>query len=160
MARKDLAIQPNRRFPVTAPLFDVYFNYTHFHNEKDAPADDIEILDSQSAEPTNFLMGVEFNTDAVTGRIGMGLRYDALRIPDPDVTRFHGYYQAALAALVADPHARHADTELRAPAEIRAVEEWNRTATPIPARTSSTGSSSSARRPPPTRSPSGSGTPR
>ncbi|WP_061293904.1 non-ribosomal peptide synthetase [Herbidospora cretacea] len=132
VTRKDLAIQPNRRFPVTAPLFDVYFNYTHFHNEKDAPTGDVEILDSESAEPTNFLMGVEFNTDAVTGRIGMGLRYDALRIPEPDVTRFHGYYRAALEALVAAPDARHADAELRGPAEIRAVEDWNRTATPYP----------------------------
>ncbi|XVS67659.1 amino acid adenylation domain-containing protein [Actinosynnema sp. CA-299493] len=132
----DVAIQPNRRFPLAElqrahggePLFETFFNYTHFHVSRDQPSDDVlELLDEDSVVPTNFPFGAELLRDAETGEIAIGLRHDRTRLDTEQVERVRDYYLAALHALVTDPDAPHTDAELRPERERALLASWNDT---------------------------------
>ncbi|WP_447007999.1 amino acid adenylation domain-containing protein [Saccharothrix isguenensis] len=136
---EDVEIQPRQRVPLSSvqreaggrTLFDVFFNYTHFHNESAIPAG-FEVLGEDGSTPTNFLLGAEFQSDASSGVVSLTLRYDAARVPTADVRRFHDYYLAAARALLADPDARHADADLLSDAEKVELARWNDTAREYP----------------------------
>ncbi|MGW4109763.1 amino acid adenylation domain-containing protein [Actinosynnema sp. NPDC004786] len=136
VAGTDLAIQPHRRFPLAElqrahggePLFETFFNYTHFHVSRDQPSGDVlELLDEDSVVPTNFPFGAEFFRDAETGEIAIGLRHDRTRLDTGQVERARDYYLAALRALVADPDGSHVDAELRPERERAQLAAWNDT---------------------------------
>ncbi|MFT7837043.1 amino acid adenylation domain-containing protein [Saccharothrix sp. BKS2] len=132
----DVAIQPHRRFPLAElqrahggePLFETFFNYTHFHVSRDQPSGDVlELVDEDSVVPTNFPFGAEFFRDAGTGEIAIGLRHDRTRLDTGQVERARDYYLAALRALVTDPDATHTDAELRPERERALLAGWNDT---------------------------------
>ncbi|NUT53546.1 MAG: amino acid adenylation domain-containing protein, partial [Saccharothrix sp.] len=131
----DVEIQSRQRVPLSRvqqeaggrALFDVFFNYTHFHNEEAIPGE-VEVLGEDSSTPTHFLLGAEFGRDAGTGALSLGLRHDATRIPAADARRFHDYYLAAARSLLAAPDAPHADADLLSAGEKADLERWNATA--------------------------------
>ncbi|MEU4744993.1 amino acid adenylation domain-containing protein, partial [Actinosynnema sp. NPDC023658] len=141
VADVDVAIQPNRRFPLAElqrahggePLFETFFNYTHFHVSRDQPSgDELELLDEDSVVPTNFPFGAEFFRDAETGEVAIGLRHDRTRLDTEQVERARDYYLAALHALVTDPDAEHADADLLPERERALLAAWNDTDRPYP----------------------------
>ncbi|MFE3502651.1 amino acid adenylation domain-containing protein [Kitasatospora sp. NPDC059160] len=137
VAATDLALQPHRRLPLATiqqdagggPLFESFFNYTHFHAPDEGTAGELEILDEFGVVPTSFPFGVEFMRDARTGRIGLGLRYDAAQFAAEEIDRWAGYHLTALRSLAAEPAAGIGRTELPAPAELAQLDRWNDTAT-------------------------------
>ncbi|MFD8406063.1 amino acid adenylation domain-containing protein [Streptomyces anulatus] len=135
----DVEIQSRQRVPLSRvqheaggrTLFDVFFNFTHFHNEAGIPGA-VEVLEEDGSTPTNFLLGAEFQRDTSTGAVSLTLRHDAARVPEADARRFHGYYFAAARALLADPGARHADADLLSADERADLARWNSTARDFP----------------------------
>ncbi|MET8082181.1 amino acid adenylation domain-containing protein [Streptomyces sp. NPDC005303] len=137
VAATDLALQPNRRLPLATiqqdagggPLFETFFNYTHFHAPDQNTAEDLEILEESGVVPTNFPFGVEFMRDDRTGRIGLGLRYDAAQFSTEEIDRWAGYHLGALRSLTGDTGASIGRTELLPPGELAQLDRWNDTAT-------------------------------
>ncbi|WP_188316904.1 non-ribosomal peptide synthetase [Solihabitans fulvus] len=140
VAETDLAIQPNRRFPMpeiqrrlgSTALFETYFNYTHFHVEDERPTGELTVLDEDGDVPTSFPFGVEFSRDTFTGRVGVGLRYDAALFTGADIDRIHGYYLAAVRAMVTGPHTAHRTAALLSETELAELADWNDTDTDYP----------------------------
>ncbi|MCP2303136.1 amino acid adenylation domain-containing protein [Actinokineospora globicatena] len=137
VAAVDLAIQPHRRYPLAqvqrehggGPLFETFFNYTHFHVSRTQPTaeDDLEVVAEDGVVPTNFPFGAEFFQELGAESIGLALRYDANLRTDDEVARIHGYYVAALTALVETPDEPHAEAVLLSADELRALAGWNAT---------------------------------
>ncbi|MFD6170513.1 amino acid adenylation domain-containing protein [Streptomyces coeruleorubidus] len=135
-ARQDIGIQPHRRFPLQeimrlhggAELFETFFNFTHFHVEGTGAYDGaVSVLDARGEAPTNFPFGAEFALASGDGRLTLGLRYDAARFDDDQITAFHGHYAAALAAMARSPHSPYLDADLLSPAEHALIASWNAT---------------------------------
>jgi amino acid adenylation domain-containing protein len=131
----DVEIQSHQRIPLSRVqsevggrmLFDVFFNFTHFHNETEIPGG-VEVLGEDGLTPTNFLLGAEFQRHSGNGRVSLSLRYDAARIAPADAGRFYDYYTAAARALLADPDAPHAAADLLSDTEKADLARWNDTA--------------------------------
>jgi non-ribosomal peptide synthetase component F len=140
VAATDLSIQPYRRFPMAeiqrlaggTPLFQTYFNYSHFHVERDRRDSGILVLSEDGEVPTSYPFGVEFFRDAGTGRVGLGLRYDASRFAAEEIERIHGYYLTALRGLASDPDSAYRTGVLLSEPELVQLAAWNDTAREFP----------------------------
>ncbi|MFJ4990222.1 amino acid adenylation domain-containing protein [Streptomyces sp. NPDC088732] len=134
----DSAVQRHRRFPMTEikrlvgrqALFDTFFNYTHFHVEREADNSDIEVTGGTA--PTDFPFSADFHVDSATGRLGLYLGYDTGQFTRRQVEQFHGYYVAVLTAMTQRPESSHRDAELLSAGEYRSLERWNETARAVP----------------------------
>ncbi|WP_304511257.1 non-ribosomal peptide synthase/polyketide synthase [Desulfopila sp. IMCC35008] len=134
---------PYRRYPLTEiqrsfngrTLFESAFNFTHFHvYEKLLALDDsIQVLDEQFFEQTNFVLGVDFGLDPVSGQISLDLDYNGLELAVDQVRAIAGYYSRALEAMALTPDDDHS---FFSPLSDREREQllidWNATASDYP----------------------------
>ena len=129
-------ILAHRTYPAAAlqkrlggqPLFEVAFNYVHFHVVEDlVRSGPIEVLSFQRAEGTNFGLLAGFAQNLVSSRVTLQLEYDAAELGGAQIEAACGVYARVLAAMAADPRQPH-DRPLLSEAERQAVVlEWNDT---------------------------------
>jgi amino acid adenylation domain-containing protein len=129
---------PFRRYPLPEiqkalggqPLFEVAFNFTHFHVYQDLTAlGDVEVLGREGFARTNLTLVVTFELAVDASGPLLILEYDGSELRDEQVERMGGYYTSTLAAMVADPHARHeAHSPLSREERDQLLVAWNDTA--------------------------------
>jgi amino acid adenylation domain-containing protein len=130
---------PFRRFPIqelqrvhgAERLFDTVFNYTHFHiADRLRGVDGLEVVDVDGTEQTYYSLTAQFNMDHVSSRIELALDYRTIELGDEQAKEIAGYYSRVLAALSAQPSARHEEVMLLSHEEQhRVLEQLNETAT-------------------------------
>jgi amino acid adenylation domain-containing protein len=127
---------PHRRYPFGAlqrqrgerPLFDIAFNYIHFHViDALLASGHLDVLDFKRLEPTNFGLQAHFGQGLLDARVTVQLDYDMRRIPAIQMQAIAGFYERALAAMAADPEAPHGALPLLSVAERHHVLAWNDT---------------------------------
>ncbi|MEE9453480.1 MAG: amino acid adenylation domain-containing protein, partial [Paracoccaceae bacterium] len=104
-----------------APQFEHMFNYVNFHVlDRLTDAGPLEVLDKQSFEATNFVLGV--NAVHMDGRLSIALAYDPMRLNMPFVAEMGEQYVNILqgfagggTALGLPPHA------------VAQIDQWNDT---------------------------------
>jgi len=122
-SQSEQAISPHRRYPLSEiqkltggePLFEVDFNFVHFHVFDQALAaagGDFTILDAETFEETNFTLAVNFSVLTGTGRIAGALDYDATALSASQIQAYAAYYGRILDAMAAEPEARHERLDL------------------------------------------------
>ncbi|MFL6284241.1 MAG: amino acid adenylation domain-containing protein [Pyrinomonadaceae bacterium] len=136
-AAAELAILPHRRFPLQelkqsagrAEIFEVAFNFTHFHVvRKLEEISGFEILSATRYGQTNFPLMVDFKLDTSLSRVQLYLSYNAAMIGDELIRRIANYYRNALKAIADDPQGRYESASLLPEQERRQLlEEWNAT---------------------------------
>ncbi|HVG20491.1 MAG TPA: amino acid adenylation domain-containing protein, partial [Blastocatellia bacterium] len=110
------ALLPFRRYPIqelqrrygAEKLIDTVFNYTHFHvldRLRGVPG--LEVFGEGGSEQTYFALTAQFNIDNETSRINFALDYRSFELGDEQVKEIAGYYGRVLAAMAAEPTARH-----------------------------------------------------
>ncbi|MFJ2034381.1 condensation domain-containing protein, partial [Streptosporangium sp. NPDC087985] len=138
-AEQDLL--PHRRYPMSAlqralggePLFEVDFNYNHFH-QFGGLADEgaLALTDPDAEVPgvarTNFPLGVSVSREPGVEGLRLELDYDARQFPAEQITVLRDYHLRALEAMVADPVASRVNTPLLGAAEQALLASWNDTA--------------------------------
>ncbi|MFV8133049.1 amino acid adenylation domain-containing protein [Streptomyces syringium] len=136
VAALDVRVHEHRRFPlaeiVTATgggaLFETFFNYTHFHVERDAPDPDaFAVLEEDGEAGTDVAFGAEFSRTPDGDRLELGLRYDAARISPEQIADIHTHYATVLTLLATDPDGTGHDADLLTEDEHRAYARWNDT---------------------------------
>ena len=130
---------PFRRYPIqelqrvhgAQRLFDTVFNYTHFHvADRLRGVDGLEVLDVDGTEQTYYPLTAQFNMDLFS-RIELALDYRTIEIGEEQATEIAGYYSRVLAAMSAEPEARHEAVCLLSDEEQRRLAELNETAAPF-----------------------------
>ncbi|HYG65964.1 MAG TPA: amino acid adenylation domain-containing protein, partial [Thermoanaerobaculia bacterium] len=115
---------PHRRYPFGAlqrqwgqrPLYEVAFNYIHFHViDALAASGNLEALGFKRVEPTNLGLQVHFGRSSGSGLM-VQLDYDTQRFAAAQMALVGGYYGRTLAAMAAG-----LDTPLLSPAERQAL---------------------------------------
>ena len=126
---------PHRRYPLAQlqksrggkPLFEVLFNYIHFHMlRRLLAAGEIELLgDAERWEENSLPLGVIFMQSPLTGGLSLMLRHDADQIETATARRLLASYQRVLQAM-----AERSDTlayRLSEAERHQALREWNDT---------------------------------
>ncbi|HYK21434.1 MAG TPA: amino acid adenylation domain-containing protein, partial [Pyrinomonadaceae bacterium] len=107
---------PYRRYPIqelqrlhgAEQLFDAVFNYTHFHvADRLRSVDGLEVLGVDGTEQTYYPLTVQFNMDHLSSRIELALDYRTIELGEEQAREIAGYYSRVLAAMSAEPSARH-----------------------------------------------------
>jgi amino acid adenylation domain-containing protein len=144
----ELAVLPHRRVPLAeiqrresggAALFEVTFNYTHFHvlrslREERGTAAGIEVLAARSRVDTHFVLTVDFSRAPLDAE-GMDLvmQYDAARLHATQALGHAELYLRTLAAMAEEPERSWSAAPLLSEAQRhQLVAEWNDTAAPAP----------------------------
>ena len=132
---------PFRRYPIqelqrvhgAEQLFDTVFNYTHFHvTDRLRGVDGLEVLDVDGTEQTYYPLTVQFNMDHHSSRIELALDYRTIELGEEQAREIAGYYSRVLAAISAEPAARHEAVCLLSDEEQRRLlVELNETAAPF-----------------------------
>ncbi len=132
---------PFRRYPIqelqrvhgAEQLFDTVFNYTHFHvADRLRGVEGLEVLDVDGTEQTYYALTVQFNMDHLSSRIELALDYRSLELSEEQANEIAGYYSRVLAAMSAEPSARHEAVCLLSDEEQhRLLVELNETAAPF-----------------------------
>ena len=120
LARRAFAAEnellPFRRYPIqelqrvhgAEQLFDTVFNYTHFHvADRLRGVDGLEVLGVGGTEQTYYPLTVQFNMDHLSSRIELALDYRTIELGEEQAKEIAGYYSRVLAAMSAQPAARH-----------------------------------------------------
>ncbi|MBM3225604.1 MAG: amino acid adenylation domain-containing protein, partial [Candidatus Tectomicrobia bacterium] len=116
---------PFRRYPLATlqrqhgdqPLFDVVFDYTHFHVYSALAAhSSLQVLESEIFEQTNFPLYVRYLRGSTDASMTLQLHYDASRLTVAYVQALQASYRTVLEAMVAHPEASHTAHSLLAPA--------------------------------------------
>ncbi|MFJ9559192.1 amino acid adenylation domain-containing protein [Streptomyces fuscichromogenes] len=123
----EVALLPHRRFPMGElvreagrDLFEVVFNFTHFHVLNDLDRQHGFRLRRISVHSqTEFPLRAEFFRDALDGTVGLSLHYDGSAFGTRQIERIAGYYRTALRLLAADPRQSPAARSLMDDAEAR-----------------------------------------
>jgi amino acid adenylation domain-containing protein len=133
---------PFRRYPIAEiqqalggqQLFDVLFNFTHFHVFQSlSDLGDVEILDSKSFARTNFTLVVNFAMAIDASQIELKLEYDGSELPEDLIQRMASYYVSTLSSMVSDPQARYEQHSPLSEAEReQLLVAWNDTTQPHP----------------------------
>jgi amino acid adenylation domain-containing protein len=90
------------------PLFEVIFNFTHFHVlENRAQEAGIEVVDTIAWDQTFFPFVAQFQLDVFSGCLKLALDYDALEFAPIQVQTWAAYYERALTELALRPDADH-----------------------------------------------------
>lgn len=114
--QEEITNLPYRNFPLAAlqqllnkrPLFDVAFNYVHFHiYEELLDLPQIEVLDVRIFEETDFSFLVEFCLVPGSMDVQLNLTYDANQFDRALVEQYGEYYLRTLAAMARDPQAQY-----------------------------------------------------
>ena len=132
---------PFRRYPIqelqrvhgAEQLFDTVFNYTHFHvTDRLRGVDGLEVLDVDGTEQTYYPLTAQFNMDHLSSRIELALDYRTIELGEEQAREIAGYYSRVLAAMSAEPAARHEAVCLLSDEEQRRLlVELNETAAPF-----------------------------
>ncbi|MGZ9934627.1 amino acid adenylation domain-containing protein [Streptomyces sp. NC-S4] len=130
-----------RRFPLAeiqrlsggGPLFETFFNYTHFHVERDGSAGGaFTVLEETGEAGTDFAFGAEFSRSPDGSLLELGLRFDAAQFSEEQMESAHASYTAALSDLAEAPDRDCTAADLLPESEHRRYAEWNRTAVDYP----------------------------
>ncbi|WP_159396289.1 amino acid adenylation domain-containing protein [Streptomyces sp. Sge12] len=141
VAELEAELHAYRRFPLAeiqrlsggGPLFETFFNYTHFHVEQDGPADGtFTVLEETGEAGTDFAFGAEFSRSPDGTLLELGLRFDAAQFSEEQMESAHASYRAALRDLSEAPDRDCTAADLLPEAEHRRYAEWNRTAVHYP----------------------------
>ncbi|MGB8509421.1 MAG: amino acid adenylation domain-containing protein, partial [Pyrinomonadaceae bacterium] len=127
---------PHRLYPLAdlqrarggQSLFEVVFNYTHFHSygALEKFADVMELLGDGGAGETHFALTVDFNVAHRAAETRLHLTYDSSQICDAQATTLSGYYVQTLAALGSSPNERYdLFTPLSEGERQQVLREWN-----------------------------------
>ncbi len=136
-------VLPYRRFPLAEiqqmlggqPLFEVPFNFLHFHVYDELDGDDIRILDEQFFGHASFALAVEAELNPANGTLALKLEHDPAQFGAPQIEALAGYFTRTLAALAAAPDAPHQTFSPLSQAELQQLlVDWNATAVPVPDR--------------------------
>jgi amino acid adenylation domain-containing protein len=111
---KEKALLAFRRFPLLELqrlkqekfLFEVLFNFTHFHiYEVAAKLEEIKFIEARFFERTNYALTVHFNKHPLNSRIHLDLSFDPGIVAPDQVKLIGAIFQGALAAIVHNPSA-------------------------------------------------------
>jgi len=137
------AMLPYRRYPLLdlqrmaggMELFDVAFNFIHFHVYRELEhLGRLQILDSQAFGQTNFALQAHFAMDAVLSKIQLMLDYNAAQIDPEQAASIGRYYLNALRAIAHCPEGRYDIASLLEEQERRQIlTAWNHTSRAVPA---------------------------
>ncbi|MFL6257618.1 MAG: amino acid adenylation domain-containing protein, partial [Pyrinomonadaceae bacterium] len=140
----ELEVLPHRRYPLPAlqmrhgnrPLFETAFSYLHFHSlEKTLGKVEDVGAGGSDLSVTNFPFKATFHRSVIaSSRLELSFEFDLEDFDREHVRSFYGYYERALAALTADPRARHDAASLLAPRERQLLSESNETVAEFPPR--------------------------
>ncbi|MEM6404473.1 MAG: condensation domain-containing protein, partial [Cyanobacteria bacterium P01_D01_bin.116] len=120
-------IIPYRYFPLPeiqrlvdkSPLFEVGFNYVHFHvYEGILNLPEIECLGFEDFEETDFPFLVKFTLMPGGNGLQLDLVYDANQFEISQIEQYRKYYQAALSDAAVNPSAIFTDDSLMSAQEI------------------------------------------
>ncbi|MCB0168065.1 MAG: amino acid adenylation domain-containing protein, partial [Anaerolineae bacterium] len=116
------------------PLFDVVFNYIHFHVIRDIIEQKaIEPLGSESFTQNNFGLTADFSRDVVSEQIQFSLEYDERLFCAEQVNVIGTYYVRTLTEMVSHPAQPYPlFSPLSEAEQQQIVIEWNDTATDYP----------------------------
>lgn len=110
--RLETEILPHRTFPLAEiqrvldqrPLFDVGFNYVHFHvYEGLLNLPQIQVENVDIFEETDFPFLTEFCLVPGSAALQLNLIYDTQQFADTQVDQYANYYQAAMFDMVTNP---------------------------------------------------------
>ena len=148
LAHRAFAIEteslPHRRFPMAeirrrlggAPLFDVAFNYVHFHPLKSLAAlPGIELIDEESFAETDFPLSLTFVRDPWSEDLRLLFEYHPGRVDRTDVARLAAFHLRALDRMAENPAAPWDAPPLLALEETRQLLDLGGIAAPPEART-------------------------
>ncbi len=115
-------------------LFDVAFNFTHFHvYESLQELSGVQVLGGTTFAETDLVLWAGFSLDLATTRIRLSLQSEGRQIPAEQLEEIGAYYSRTLAAMARAPHASYERQNLLAEDERRRVlSEWNDTAAEYP----------------------------
>ncbi len=139
--RLERELMPHRRYPMAElqrrlgagePLFEVSFNYVHFHVLQGVTG--LALLGSEDVAETNFPLAVSFSRAIDGSRLRLALQYDTRELHPAQVEGFAELYLRALAAIAREPAAPCRETPLlSADQRYQILVEWNDSAAPFPA---------------------------
>src|SRR5207249_402652 len=128
---------PYRRFPMVELqrmtggqfLSDAAFNYTNFHVVRRLDRQGgVDLWGGYGFEQTYFALTAQFNLDEVSASVAAALDYRSADLTRGQVEEIAAVYGRVLAAMAADPLARHDTFSILTPDERRRVlVEWNDT---------------------------------
>ncbi len=140
--RAECELLPYRRFPLSEiqklaggrPLFEVGFNFVHFHIYKDvAELGHLRLMGSRVYEQHNYTLAAIFGLDPLTEQLSLHLVYDPKVLGATQVAEIARCYERVLAALVADPAASCLSAPLLSDAQrTRILTDWNQPPTEAP----------------------------
>ena len=119
---------PFRSFPLAQlqklhggePLFDVVFNFIHFHvYDALEKLSGFEILGGKAYEETNFSLVANFSQTVEPAEVGLNLLYDNAVLQAQQIQKIAGYYLRALTAIAQSSKQSYETTELMAEQERR-----------------------------------------
>ncbi|HEX3554229.1 MAG TPA: amino acid adenylation domain-containing protein, partial [Thermoanaerobaculia bacterium] len=138
--RAEQEMLPFRRYPFAAlqrrqgeqPLYEVAFNYIHFHVARDLMrSGDLEVLDFRRAEGASFKLLVGFSQDLEGTQVSLDLDYDAAALPPLQVAALGESFVAVLSEMTAHPARSCRDLAAFGEARLHQILcEWNDTARP------------------------------
>jgi len=144
-AKQEVALLPYRRYPLAdiqllaggASLFDVTFNFVHYHVYSDiVQVDGIEILGGEPFAFTNFTLCAGFMMDPVLSTLRLRLEYNSSRVTNEQIESIEGYYKNVLKHMVRCPDARYETASLLSEAERQQLLiAWNGAAAGSPKET-------------------------
>lgn len=128
---------PYRRYPLAEiqqrmsngePLFETFFNFTHFYISKQiSQYKYLDIQEEEGLADTNFPFGTEFAIDVESNRIQLLLRWDAAIFQEKQIQLIAGYYQKAMEAMVTFPDEGYETAILISEEEQKEIQHWNQT---------------------------------
>ena len=133
---------PYRRYPMAAlqtgrgreQLYETAFNFIHFHVVADMlTSGDVELLGTKMVEATNWVLQSHFSLAIDRPVLGLRVEYDSDEWSEKQMEGVEHYFANVLAAMAADPTARHDRRDFLSTAERRRqLEEWAATETEYP----------------------------
>lgn len=114
--RQENACLPYRRFPLAdiqsiaglPSLFDVLFNFTHFHRYGELnPTDTLRLINSETFAPNSFPLTVNFGLTSGTGRLTLSLTFDPGRLDSDFVLRIGSWLRQTLRFMADRAEANH-----------------------------------------------------
>ncbi|OTA14506.1 Amino acid adenylation [Xenorhabdus vietnamensis] len=139
---EEIALMPYRHYPMAqmrldngiGELFDVVFNYVHFHVSQDTMARHGQALAHlDSVLETEYPLRAEFSRDTQQGQVALSLHYNSSRIGRDEVDIIRHYYQQVLNAMATDSDANWLDLSLlTAEQHHNIMHRWNDTRYALP----------------------------
>jgi amino acid adenylation domain-containing protein len=114
--QKETALLAYRRFPLLElerlkkekHLFEVLFNFTHFHVYGLASKlDRLRFIEARFFERTNYALTVHFNKHPLDAKVSLDISFDPARITAEQVEHIGFVYRQVLSAIAANPHGHY-----------------------------------------------------